>query len=70
MSTTHSAKLLDRYVAEDGRLIIRAQADSGRCIDVTVMPQDRDAAAAIWGGNYLSYVYRGGRAFLERRENA
>lgn len=69
MSKTHSARLLDRFAAEDGRLTIRAQSDNGHCFDVTVLPQDRDAAASLWGGNYLSYVYRGGRAFFEPRAN-
>ena len=66
--TTHIATLLNRFVREDGRLVIRAQVDSGRVLDVYVLPEHREEAARIWGGGTVPFVYRGGRAFFAPRD--
>lgn len=65
--TTHIATLIDRFAREDGRLIIRAQMDSGRVLDVYVLPEHREEAARIWGGGTVRFAYRGGRAFYAPR---
>ena len=61
--TTHYATLLDRFVNEAGVPIMRAQTESGRVLNIKVLPDDTAAAQALWGGSLLGYEYRGGRPF-------
>jgi hypothetical protein len=65
---THSACLLDRFVREDGRLILRGQ-DNGRILDIQVRPDDADEAADLWGGSWFAYEYRGGRPFFSSQQD-
>jgi hypothetical protein len=64
---THIAFLIDRFRVGSGRLIIRAQDESGRILDVAVPPELEEEAAKIWGGGLVLYRYRGGKAFYCRR---
>lgn len=68
MQTIHIATLINRFVREDGRLVIRAQVDSGRVLDVYVLPEHRKEAARILGGGAVRFLYRGGRAFFLPRD--
>lgn len=58
------AILTDRFESESGRLVIRAQDERGRVLNISVPPEFRGDAARIWGGNLVPYHYRGGRAFF------
>lgn len=50
MTTTYI--LRDRYVTEDGRLMIRAADDrTGEGVDIHVRPGDAEIAASLWGGS-------------------
>ncbi len=65
--TRHVARLLDRYLAGGQRPMLRAQRDDGTTLDVRVREEDVEKAAALWGGSYFSFTYRGGRAFFVPR---
>ena len=49
MTSTYT--LLDRYITEDGRPMIRAtHIRTGAIEDIHVRPQDAEIAASLWGG--------------------
>lgn len=50
MTSTYT--LRDRYITEDGRLMIRATHDrTGAAVDIHVRPEDAEIAASLWGGS-------------------
>lgn len=68
MKTAHLARLIDRYVIHD-RVILRVQTDRGIGLDVHVPDDLRHSAARYRGGDYVRYIYRGGRAYYARGQH-
>lgn len=59
----HTGRMLDRHMAT-GKMILRVQQDSGRVLDVRVDERDYDEAGRVWGNSYVSFTFRGGKAFF------
>ena len=48
ISYRNYATLLDRFVRADGSLVIRAQDERGRALNISVSDEDQETAAALW----------------------
>lgn len=57
----HTARLLDRTMYPSPH--ITAQTDTGHIVHIHVREQDVRRASEHWGGSYVSYVYRGSKAY-------
>jgi hypothetical protein len=62
----HVGKIIDRSPYPYPQLTV--QTSAGRIVQVRVRPEDLDAAAEHYGGAWIRFVYRGGRAYYARRE--
>jgi hypothetical protein len=62
----HVGKIIDRAQYPHPHLTV--QTSTGKIVKVRVRPADIDAAAEHYGGSWVSFEYRGGRAYYVPRE--